>query len=184
MCNSRLRHYNRKLALSTTKTWHLTMPGRQQLVAGAVGSASQQSPGPLSAIFHMRHRAAWRDQMSAQHEAFARRLHQALDYAGFDKGRARTGKLAAEFEVSRETARKWLVGDALPELERMIAIAVRMQVSFEWLSTGRGSISATGIRIGEGPATYMDRDDAKLLGLARQLDAEARKALITLLEKR
>lgn len=159
---------------------------RQQLVADAKNPAPHHAPGQIAAIFHSRFRAEGCIDMPAQYEAFARRLHQALDYAGFDKGRMRTGKLAAAFDVSRETARKWLNGDSLPELERMIAVAVRMRVSFEWLSTGRGAIagSADLSRIGETTGDYLDRDDARLIGLVRQLDAESRRAWITLLEKR
>ena len=52
------------------------------------------------------------------HAEFARRLHRALDTSGFAAGRRRTGALSEYYGVSRETARKWLGGLALPELDR------------------------------------------------------------------
>lgn len=123
--------------------------------------------------------------MPAPYEGFARRLHQALDFVGFDRGRLRTGKLAAHYDVSRETARKWLSGLALPELERLIALSVHTAVSFEWLATGRGDMTTTRLGIRDGDhAAYMDRDEARLIGLVRQLPPNARKAWITLLENK
>ena len=66
--------------------------------------------------------------MNSSHEDFAQRLRHALDYSGFAKGRARIGALAIQYNVSRETARKWLAGLSLPELQRMIDIAKQQRV--------------------------------------------------------
>lgn len=40
--------------------------------------------------------------------------------------------------VSAKTASNWLTGAKLPQLDRMIELAERLQVSFDWLATGRG----------------------------------------------
>lgn len=86
-----------------------------------------------------------------------------------------------EYDVSRETARKWLVGRALPELPRMINIALRSRVSFEWLATGRGTPRSPA-SVGDAQAHYGDAEEARLLGLMRRLPRKKRQALITLLE--
>ncbi|MDI9239679.1 DNA-binding protein [Lysobacter sp. LF1] len=116
------------------------------------------------------------------HKDFAHRLHQALDYAGFPAGRQRTGAVAEHYDVSRETARKWLVGLALPELERMLELAVQQRVSFEWLATGRGTLEGRGLHVREHPSKYDDAEELRLIGLVRKLPRKRRRALIQLLE--
>src|SRR5688500_12935705 len=116
------------------------------------------------------------------HDDFARRLHRSLDYAGFAIGRQRTSALAEEYEVSRETARKWLSGLALPELGRMIDISVRHGVSFEWLATGRGQLKGS-LPVSESRARYGDQEELRLLGLLRKLPRRKRQALIALLDE-
>ncbi|SFW57874.1 MULTISPECIES: hypothetical protein [Luteibacter] len=114
---------------------------------------------------------------------FSQRLHVALDMAGVKKGRGRITQLADLFDVSRETARKWLSDLGLPELERQIDMATRFGVNFEWLATGRGSPSgATGVR--ESPALYRadSREQLRLVGLVSRLPKERRKALLVIIE--
>lgn len=118
----------------------------------------------------------------ARHDAFARRLQRTLDATGFASGRARTGTLAAHFGVSRETARKWLAGLALPELERLIELARRHRVSFEWLATGRGTMAGGGLSLRDTAPRYADADEARLLGLVGRLSRKQRRALLDLLE--
>ncbi|WP_024891169.1 helix-turn-helix domain-containing protein [Luteimonas huabeiensis] len=118
----------------------------------------------------------------APHAEFARRLHQALDLAGFAPGRRRTGALAESHGVSRETARKWLTGLSLPELERMIELAIRHHVSFEWLATGRGEAEPEGLSVRDAWLKYGDPEEARLLELVRTLSHKQRRALIDLLD--
>jgi transcriptional regulator with XRE-family HTH domain len=124
--------------------------------------------------------------MSAPHAAFAQRLQLALDLAALDKGRGRTARLAALYGVSRETARKWLGGLSLPELERLIDMATRFEVALEWLATGRGTPRAGLDRPNDDAHAFIggveDRDEARLLGLVRRLSREKRMALLTLLD--
>ena len=80
-----------------------------------------------------------RTESESQRQAFSVRLARALDIAGYppmQKGRA--DRLASEMRVSAKTASNWLTGAKLPQLDRMIELAERMQISFEWLATGRG----------------------------------------------
>ena len=116
----------------------------------------------------------------APNEAFARRLNRTLDEAGFAVGHRRTSTLAEEHEVSRETARKWLAGLALPELPRMIEIAMRHQVSLDWLATGRGDPRVASA-VADIKAGYGDPEEARLLGLLRRLPRKKRRALLVLL---
>lgn len=120
--------------------------------------------------------------MAAPYEGFARRLHQALDHVGFDRGRSRTGKLANHYDVSRETARKWLSGLAMPEFDRMIALADHANVYLEWLATGRGEMTGSNLRVRETALPYLDREMAQIVGVIRQLSAARRRALLVLLE--
>lgn len=119
----------------------------------------------------------------APYHDFARRLHRALDYARFLVGRARTSALADEHGVSRETARKWLGGLALPELHRLIDLAVRCQVGLEWLATGRGNLKHALSAVAETRAGYGDPEELRLLGIVRKLSRKKRQALIALLEE-
>lgn len=122
------------------------------------------------------------DMAQPPHKEFADRLHQALDVSGFPQARSRTGALAAQYGVSRETARKWLAGLALPELERLLDIAMRLHVSFEWLATGRGTVEGAALHVREQPGKYADAEELRLIGLVRRLSRRRRRALIQLLE--
>lgn len=120
--------------------------------------------------------------MTAPYLPFARRLHRALDLAGFAQGRSRTGALSRHYDVSRETARKWLSGLALPELERMIALAVNHNVNFEWLATGRGHMRSDDLGVREPAPSYVDREEMIICSLIRQLSPKRRRAILDLLE--
>jgi hypothetical protein len=118
----------------------------------------------------------------ARNEAFARRLNRTLDEAGFAVGHRRTSALAEEHEVSRETARKWLAGLSLPELPRLIQIAMHHEVNLDWLATGRGEPQLTSA-VADVKAGYGDPEEARLLGLMRRLPRKKRRALLTLLSE-
>lgn len=115
---------------------------------------------------------------------FAQRLHVAMDLAGMKKGRSRTSELAAVFDVSRETARKWLNDLAMPELERLTEMAGRFGVSFEWLATGRGTPKGFHmVQDATAPYRVENREQARLIGLVGRLPRDQRKALLVLLEQ-
>lgn len=118
--------------------------------------------------------------MAAPHEHFAGRLRKALDRNGFEQGRGRTSALANRYAVSRETARKWLTGLALPELPRIIELAGDFDVSLEWLATGRGPIP---VGVGETSAVYRRLSDSeiRLLDAFRKLPESRRQSLLKFL---
>lgn len=119
---------------------------------------------------------------SSPHKDFADRLDKALDYAGFPAGPVRIGQLAEQYGVSRETARKWMRGLALPELERMLRLAVQQRISFEWLATGRGTLEGVNLQVREPSGKYEDAEELRLIGAVRKLSRKKRRALLQLLE--
>jgi len=117
------------------------------------------------------------------HKEFAKRLHQAWDYAGIATGRHRVTALADRFEVSRESARKWSLGHSIPATERLRAMAVQTGVAFEWISTGRGPMEAKNV-VREQPTKYDNAEELRLVGLVRKLPRKKQRALIQLLEEK
>lgn len=70
--------------------------------------------------------------------AFSERLNEVLDRAKLPpKGAGRQKRLGDDWGVSQKGARKWLEGESIPETARLIEMAIRYRVSFEWLATGR-----------------------------------------------
>lgn len=118
--------------------------------------------------------------MAAPYEHFADRLRKALDRTGFVQGRGRTSALAHRYAVSRETARKWLTGLALPELPRIIELAKDFDISLEWLATGRGPIP---LGVGEASAAYrrLTDNEGRLLDAFRKLPESKRQSLVKFL---
>lgn len=70
---------------------------------------------------------------------FSERLTRALEEANIPI-RKRKGTLARWCNVSRESARKWLAGESLPETKRIEELATYLGVNGEWLLTARGPI--------------------------------------------
>lgn len=72
-------------------------------------------------------------------QEFAKRLHIAMDKAGYPlRGRARV--MSKEFNISDKGAGKWLNGDAIPETSKIPLIAQFLKVNSEWLLSGSGDI--------------------------------------------
>jgi len=120
--------------------------------------------------------------LQSPHKEFAKRLHQAWDYAGFPQGRHRTSEIADHYEVSRESARKWARGLSMPTIERLHQMAVQMGISFEWLSTGRGTMEGKNL-VREASTKYDTPEELRLVGLVRKLPRKKQRALIQLLEE-
>ncbi|MTI13805.1 LexA family protein [Sansalvadorimonas verongulae] len=69
---------------------------------------------------------------------FAKRLNKALDDINFPKkGKGRQIVLAELFGVTQHAARKWLVGDSMPSTKRLPDLAKKLNVSTEWLLSGK-----------------------------------------------
>lgn len=77
--------------------------------------------------------------------AFSARLNRILDAIdGFPrKGAGRQVQLGKDWDVTQKAARKWLEAESIPELTRLMAMARRYGVNFEWLTTGRGVMTNT-----------------------------------------
>lgn len=118
--------------------------------------------------------------MAAHYKDFADRLHHMLDRAQFEEGRARTSTLADRYAVSRETARKWLAGLALPELARIVELAKDFDASFEWLATGRGEVH---LLVAEKSTIYrrLTDNERRLLDAFRKLPEVKRRHLVAFL---
>ncbi|ENH6337831.1 helix-turn-helix transcriptional regulator [Burkholderia vietnamiensis] len=73
-----------------------------------------------------------------ERQAFSDRLNLVLDEEGLPpKGSGRQNQLAKDWGLSQKGVRKWLEGEGVPETTRLIEMAKRYGVSFEWLATGR-----------------------------------------------
>lgn len=114
---------------------------------------------------------------------FGQRLQQALDRTAVPPGRQRTTALANHYAVARETARLWLAGRAMPELNRLIEIADDCRVSLNWLATGRGPMLMTS-SVGEEARSYevLSPDEQKVLKAVRKLTSSRRQGLLALLD--
>ena len=72
-------------------------------------------------------------------EGFSGRLNEVLDEHGVaGKGAGRQIVVSKTFGVTQNGARKWLEGEGVPELTRVMEIAQRYRVCVEWLLTGSG----------------------------------------------
>ena len=70
--------------------------------------------------------------------AFSLRLRDALTADGIEIKRGHVAVVARIFNVSGETARKWLSGQSIPDTKRLPEIAKRLKVSALWLLSGQG----------------------------------------------
>ncbi len=70
---------------------------------------------------------------------FSARLGLAMDHAGHP-GRGGQTWLGQTMGVTQTSARRWLVGTAFPELEKVPILADLLGVRLEWLMTGQGKM--------------------------------------------
>ena len=113
--------------------------------------------------------------------AFANRLQLACDEAGVPGGRHRVTAVASHFGVTRETARLWFAGRAMPELTRLIEIATEYHCSLDWLATGRGTPS----RVREKASAYeaLSPQERRVVTAMRGLTAKRRSGLVAFLSE-
>ncbi len=108
-----------------------------------------------------------------EREAFSQRLNEICDDMGVPpKGNGRQLKVAKQFEVNQKGARKWLEGEAMPQMTTMIAIARWAEVSIEWLITGRGDKRCTQ-SVQEPASIYGARTAAALAALPETIQEVA-----------
>ena len=92
--------------------------------------------------------------------AFAGRLRQALNEAGY--GKAQLKELSLLFNVTPQAVRKWLSGEALPSSSRVGGVARDLGVRRSWLMDGELPMRLTKISIGESGKTYLKTDESMI----------------------
>lgn len=84
------------------------------------------------------------DHYQKSNTPFARRLKEAMINAGYHSDRSATGvnlqKLVEITGHSIQICRKYLRGDALPDIKKILEIATQLQVTPSWLLFGEGSL--------------------------------------------
>jgi transcriptional regulator with XRE-family HTH domain len=113
-------------------------------------------------------------------QAFADRLHQALDAAGV---RSSPTLVANEFNlrywgrsITPHTARNWLLGKAMPTQDKLVVLAEWLQVSPDELRFGKVS---AGARLSEADAQFekLDMADREMMARYLSLPAADRKTV-------
>lgn len=74
----------------------------------------------------------------SEKQAFSARLHEALDALGIPE-RGRMRRLAEMTGVSINAAKKWLIGESIPQRERWKEIAAAVGADWQWLFLGEPS---------------------------------------------
>ncbi|MEO5629093.1 MAG: helix-turn-helix domain-containing protein [Thermomonas sp.] len=95
--------------------------------------------------------------------------------------------LAERLHVQRSAVSNWeSVSDIQPSLQNLVAIAKVCGVSFEWLGTGRGAMSADAELLTDVPTADAELVDAQeereLLGMFRSLPRKSQQLVIALVE--
>lgn len=82
-------------------------------------------------------------------------------------------------KLSRGAVSQWeLKKDwATPAVENMSAIAISLNVSFEWIATGRGDRYVRPNEIKDSAAHYLTNDENAMLNIFRNLKTEQKKSL-------
>lgn len=94
------------------------------------------------------------DEKKALLAAFAVRVNTVCDILGIPPaGKNRQAVLGQMFGVTQKAARKWLVGEGFPDMAVCINMALKANVSFDWLMTGRGPQSVAEYASNEGTTT-------------------------------
>lgn len=73
-----------------------------------------------------------------RYQGFAKRFNEALDDIHVRPGRGRPDEVRKMFKVSRETARKWLSGLAMPSEDRRDEFKSKLTVRLAWLFFDEG----------------------------------------------
>lgn len=107
-------------------------------------------------------------------EAFSRRLIEAMLEIGLRSTRnaksgVDVGPLAKTARVTREMARRYTEGTAIPDVNRMKMIAEWLGVRLAWLRDGEGEMRSPGLAVREpDPAGYGINGEAREVALAWQ----------------
>lgn len=122
-----------------------------------------------------------------ERRAFSERLQQALENA--DYAPQSPTQLAREFNVrfagspvTVHAARKWLVGEAIPTQDKLLALAQWLGVPAQWLRFGGGEADASGADV-QTPVTEsrMQPKDLAILESLQRLDEDQRHIVRTVI---
>lgn len=84
----------------------------------------------------------WHDAHMDIKQDFAQRFQRsAKEFWNSDKPNQK--EMAKFFEVSQATISDWWNGAKVPGLEKLVEICLKMDLSLEWLGTGRGAMKPT-----------------------------------------
>lgn len=135
-------------------------------IVGSTSKFSGEGIGGMAAI-----------KVGAREKAFAKRLSTALDnHPRCPDAHGRNTWLMRELahqniNVSLESIRKWLAGEAIPRRAKMTALAKTLRVDETWLTMGVQPAAAEG-------ETRLSKMEAALRSIARLTDDEAIQAII------
>lgn len=92
--------------------------------------------------------------------------------------------LGVRVGVSKAAVSDWETDKSPPELRNLIKVAIELAVRFEWLATGRGEMTYTGVR--EESPDYGGRDPMaadlrEMIALWKQLPVSRQRAVTALL---
>ncbi len=127
---------------------------------------------------------------SPTRDAFAARLRQALDEAGYSE--AQLKELAQIFEVTPQAIRKWLGGDSLPSSTRIAEVASVLGVRRSWLLDGELPARPTRTMVEESGKVYSKQEESifsisgaeyRLLQNYRELPRHLKDAIETIIEE-
>jgi transcriptional regulator with XRE-family HTH domain len=92
--------------------------------------------------------------------AFAERLKQAVDEAGFTGKDWPEKRLASEFHVTPQALSKWLKGETMPTPTHAQQVATRLGVRRAWLIDGELPMRAIEVDLAEGASSYRAQKDS------------------------
>ncbi|MCG8412799.1 MAG: helix-turn-helix domain-containing protein [Pseudomonadales bacterium] len=127
---------------------------------------------------------------SPARDAFAARLRQALDEAGYSG--AQLKELAQIFEVTPQAVRKWLGGESLPSSTRIAEVASILGVRRSWLLDGELPARRTTTAVEETGKVYSKQEESifsisgteyRLLQNYRELPRHLKDAIETIINE-
>lgn len=113
---------------------------------------------------------------------FSNRLNELLDARNFPaKGKGRQVELGKRYSLTQKAVRKWVEGEGLPEIVRLIQISRDFGCNFEWLATGNGPRDSENAEPGPFAELFRRIDSAppetvRMIELALMPDADLEKA--------
>lgn len=117
-------------------------------------------------------------------QLIAQRLNEAFAAMGLPPGHGQHKKIATKFDVSRETARKWVEGLAIPEVWRIVQIGRESGLGAAYLllddTASEREDHREKLKAAEPTAPYsLSTEEEALLGIYRSANYEGRKTILT-----